>query len=82
MMLAETSLWIQYLRVGHPAFKALLAQKQISIHWIVIGELAAGNLPLRAEFLAAARLSAHPLWALDARLATVATELGAGDRAP
>ena len=40
------------LRVGHPAFKALLARKRISVHWVVIGELATGNLPRRAEFLA------------------------------
>ncbi len=52
MILADTSLWTKHLRVGHPAFTAMLARKQISVHWVVIGELATGNLPKRAEFLA------------------------------
>jgi len=52
MILADTSLWIQHLRVGHPTFKAMLDRKRISMHWVVIGELASGNLPQRAAFLA------------------------------
>ena len=34
------------------------------------------------QLLVAARLSGSPLWTLDARLAKVATELGAGYQAP
>jgi predicted nucleic acid-binding protein len=56
MILADTSLWIQHLRVGHPAFKTLLDRKRISVHWVVIGELATGNLPRRGEFLAMIRV--------------------------
>lgn len=56
MILADTSLWIEHLRVGRPAFTALLARKRISFHWVVIGELATGNLPRRADFLATIRL--------------------------
>ena len=56
MILADTSLWIQHLRAGHPAFQTMLDRKRISVHWIVIGELAAGNLPRRAEFLAMMRV--------------------------
>jgi hypothetical protein len=56
MILADTSVWIEHLRAGRPAFKALLDRKQISVHWVVIGELATGNLPRRAQFLAMIRL--------------------------
>ncbi|MEP6955690.1 MAG: VapC toxin family PIN domain ribonuclease [Chthoniobacterales bacterium] len=52
MILADTSLWIAHLRVGHPAFQALLARKRVSVHWVVIGELAVGNLKQRAAFMA------------------------------
>ncbi|MGI8820107.1 MAG: type II toxin-antitoxin system VapC family toxin [Chthoniobacterales bacterium] len=52
MILADTSLWIAHLRVGHGGFKALLDRKHISVHWVVLGELATGNLPQRAGFLA------------------------------
>src|SRR4051794_15684797 len=52
MILADTSVWIQHLRVGMPSFALALRQKAILTHWIVIGELAAGNLPKRASFLA------------------------------
>lgn len=52
MILADTSLWIQHLRNGHPAFKTMLDRKCISVHWVVVGELATGNFPKRSEFLA------------------------------
>ena len=55
MILADTSLWIEHLRSGHAAFRALLSRRQISVHWVVIGELATGNLSRRAEFLATIR---------------------------
>jgi predicted nucleic acid-binding protein len=115
MILADTSVWIQHLRAGQRTFKALLESKRVSVHWVVIGELATGNLSRRSEFLTmislipkakrgspeeclafiehhklagrglgwsdvqllvAARLSKHPLWSLDSRLAHVAEELG------
>lgn len=56
MILADTSIWVKHLRVGDAAFKVLLQRKRISVHWVVIGELAMGNLPRRADFLTTIRL--------------------------
>ena len=56
MILADTSVWIEHLRAGQTAFKTMLDRKQVSVHWVVIGELATGNLPRRAQFLATIRL--------------------------
>jgi predicted nucleic acid-binding protein len=52
MILADSSIWIRHLRLGIPAFEQALQQKTICTHWVVIGELAAGNLPKRVRFLA------------------------------
>lgn len=52
MILADSSVWIQHLRIGLPDFARALQQKSICTHWVVIGELAVGNLPKRARFLA------------------------------
>lgn len=51
-----------------------LDQGRISMHIVVRGELATGNLSRRAWTLAA-RLSGHRLWSLEARLAKAAEEL-------
>lgn len=115
MILVDTSVWVQHFRRGLPEFATALQNGQVSIHPIVIGELASGNLAKRAQtlaalralprvpsvtteecldfieanalygrgvgwndlqLLAAARLSGHPLWSLDTRLAEAAEELG------
>lgn len=52
MILADTSLWVQHFRRGVPDFAAALAQHQISMHPVVLGELATGNLRNRAATLA------------------------------
>lgn len=52
MILADTSVWIQHFRRGMPAFAAALSERQVSIHPIVVGELACGNLVKRAQTLA------------------------------
>jgi hypothetical protein len=114
MILADTSVWVQHFRRGLPDFAAALQDGQISMHPVVIGELATGNLAQRARTLAAlrilprvktgtpdecldflesnslygrgigwndlqllvaARLSGHPLWSLDSRLAEAAEKL-------
>jgi hypothetical protein len=121
MILADTSVWVQHFRRGVPAFATALQNGHISVHPVVLGELASGNLARRAQTLAAlrtlpraksgateecldfienhvlygrgigwndvqllvaARLSGHPLWSLDARLATAAVELGVAHSAP
>ena len=52
MILADTSVWIQHLRAGLPAFADALEQETICTHWIVVGELACGHLPRRSQSLA------------------------------
>jgi predicted nucleic acid-binding protein len=120
VILADTSIWVQHFRRGLPDFAAALGQHQISMHTVVLGELASGGLVKRAETLAdlrrlpratagtveesldfietqslygrglgwndvqllvAARLSGHPLWSLDARLAAAAAKLRIGYQA-
>ena len=52
MILADTSIWVQHFRRGLPEFSAALDHGRISIHPVVLGELASGNLANRAETLA------------------------------
>ncbi len=52
MILADTSVWVQHFRRGLPDLVAALSQHQISIHPVVLGELATGNLEKRAQTLA------------------------------
>jgi predicted nucleic acid-binding protein len=51
MILVDTSLWVQHFRQGVPAFASRLAAGEVSIHIIVLGELATGNLSRRSETL-------------------------------
>lgn len=53
MILAALSVWVQHFRRGVPDLVAALGQNQISIHSVVLGELATGNLKKRAQTLAA-----------------------------
>ena len=52
MILADTSVWIDYLRQGEPLLAEQLSRGNILMHGMVLGELAIGlNLklsPLRA----------------------------------
>jgi predicted nucleic acid-binding protein len=65
VILVDTSVWIDHLRVGDPKLSALLQDAQVLAHPWVIGELALGQLSRRSEILRL--LSNLPL-------ATVATE--------
>jgi len=51
MILTDTSVWIDFFRNGDPRFSDLLNTGRIASHWIVIGELASGNLPQRPQTL-------------------------------
>lgn len=51
MILVDTSIWIDHLRVGNPALVALLQGDLVCCHDFVIGELACGNLVNRKELL-------------------------------
>jgi predicted nucleic acid-binding protein len=55
MILADTSVWVQHFRRGVPDFATALQNGQVSIHPVVIGELASGNLARRTQTLAALR---------------------------
>lgn len=51
MVLADTSVWIEHFRRSDPRLANALVLGQVSIHPIVIGELATGNLKNRARVL-------------------------------
>ena len=51
MILVDTSVWIDHLRLGSERLKSLLQDDQVLCHPFVIGELACGNLHNRNEIL-------------------------------
>ena len=51
MILVDTSVWVDHLRVGDELLATLLNSSQVSTHPFVIGELACGNLRKRTEVL-------------------------------
>ena len=51
MILADTSIWVEYLGRGDDNLAALLNDGQIVMHPFVIGELACGNCNNRAQIL-------------------------------
>ena len=53
MILADTSVWVQYFRRGLPEFSDALYNCRIAIHSVVLGELSTGNLPRRSQTLTA-----------------------------
>ena len=52
MILVDTSVWIDHLRLGVNRLKGLLAGGRVLIHPFVLGEIACGNLHQREEVLA------------------------------
>ncbi|HUQ48567.1 MAG TPA: type II toxin-antitoxin system VapC family toxin [Gemmatimonadaceae bacterium] len=51
MILVDTSVWIDHLRVGEAKLVALLGDETVLTHPLVIGELACGSIRNRAEVL-------------------------------
>lgn len=51
MILADTSVWVDHLRVGVPALAQLLDRGAILTHDWVIGEVALGNLSDRSQVI-------------------------------
>ena len=51
MILVDTSVWIDHLRIGDPQLTALLQEAQVLAYPWVIGELALGQLSRRSEVL-------------------------------
>lgn len=52
MILVDTSVWVDHLRVGDPELGRLLDRDLVLGHVFVRGELACGNLRQRAKILA------------------------------
>jgi len=50
-VLVDTNLWIKHFRQGNDLLNALLEDNEVLCHPVVIGELAMGNLPQRAQTL-------------------------------
>ncbi len=65
MILADTSVWLDYVRFGEPVFASLLDAEQILVHPFVLGELAVGNLKDRARFIETLRDMPQSMIALD-----------------
>lgn len=63
MILIDTSIWVDYLRVGDETVAALLGDRNVLMHPFIVGEIAVGN-PLPRE-LVLSRLQALP----EARIA-------------
>lgn len=51
MILVDTSIWIEHLRVGRASLRTLLERGLVLVHPWVIGELALGHLSARQEVL-------------------------------
>lgn len=51
LVLADTSVWADHFRAGDPVLADCLTQKRIRMHPLVLGELAMGGLPRRAQTL-------------------------------
>jgi predicted nucleic acid-binding protein len=51
MILVDTSVWIDHLRMGNDGLEALLSRNTVLMHPLVLGELACGNLANRSSVL-------------------------------
>ena len=51
MILVDTSVWIEHLRLGSDRLRSLLYNEQVLCHPLVVGELACGTLHNRQEIL-------------------------------
>ena len=52
MILVDTPVWVDHLRVGDLTLVRLLESRQVLVHPFVIGELALGHIRQRANLLA------------------------------
>jgi predicted nucleic acid-binding protein len=68
MILADTSVWIDHLRVGDPTLGSLLQDGHVLTHPCVTGELALGQLSHRSEILGLLRNLPHARTATDAEV--------------
>ncbi|MGB9117709.1 type II toxin-antitoxin system VapC family toxin [Bradyrhizobium sp.] len=68
MILVDTSIWVDHLRVGDKALSSLLDAGMVLAHPFVIGELALGNLRQRGIVLSALSNLPHASVATDAEV--------------
>ena len=68
MILVDTSVWIAHFRTDLPALRQLLLDQQVLTHPFIIGELACGNLPARADTLTWLRRQPAALVARDSEV--------------
>jgi predicted nucleic acid-binding protein len=62
VLLADTSVWVDHLRVGNRTLGRLLLEAQVATHPFVVGELACGRLAGRSTILSyLARLPSLPV---------------------
>jgi predicted nucleic acid-binding protein len=55
MILVDTSVWIDHLRVGNPKLKGLLLENMVLTHPFIVGELACGSLKNRQTIMSLLR---------------------------
>ncbi len=68
MILVDTSIWIDHLRVGDRKLSALLWDGHVLSHPLVVGELALGPLSRRSEILGLLRNLPQAKGATDAEV--------------
>ena len=68
MTLVDTSVWIAHFRADLPVLRQLLRDQQVLTHPFIIGELACGNLPSRADTLTWLRRQPSALVARDSEV--------------
>jgi len=68
VILVDTSIWIDHLRVGDPRLSLLLQNGRVLAHPCVIGELALGQLAHRGEILGLLGNLPHARTASDAEV--------------
>jgi predicted nucleic acid-binding protein len=68
VILVDTSVWVDHLRVGDKALSSLLDAGMVLAHPFVIGELALGNLRQRGIVLSALSNLPHASVATDAEV--------------
>ena len=79
MILADTSVWIDYFRRGNAAFGARLDERAILMHPLILGELMLGGLPDQERLIPDLRaLPAAPVASPDETVLFIGVERLAG----
>lgn len=55
MILVDTSIWVEHLRLGNVHLKSALEEGEVACHPFIIGELACGNMKNRKEVISLLR---------------------------